>query len=531
MTAEAPTRFSWPSWPSGGGNLWRRLLVAAGLSLGLLFVLRQLASRVAASSSPLGYGTLLLGLGLAVAVFYGLWRETRIGVLIWILAALFSVTFDNPGDVGRIAFAALAAGWFISVASRTQPLRRFGLPEALMVLFLAVHVISALSPHELVATAGLPASTLTVNGIFLPLAAYVIGSQSLADAKSVRTLMWFLVVLGFYLALITIFQRFGLKNLVFPRQITDPSLGVNPERSRGPLLNSAADGIIMVFSFAAALFLGQLRGLRFRLFALLTAVLLPIGIFTTQTRAIYLGAVIVVVGGAMFARGYRRWYVLLLGGAVAFVLVNFRTFLSADRTQGGVGSAGEVESRLNDWATAIWGFKQKPAFGWGVARFPELNTVHHQAWPGVDWQLGWGYLSHNTHLAFAAEFGMVGVVLWVGILGAIVVHTVRAFRRLPRNGLISRAFVLAFWLSFAAWVINAAVIDVRLFVAINTIIFTWAGIIAGLGEMDDEVLERMNARASPRREQVGIPGDQLRPLPTRAVPDRPAWPARDPSLT
>jgi len=500
--------------PNLGGLPLRRIGVAAALALGLLLVLQQLAERLGETESPLGYGILVLGLGLGVAVFYGIWRTTRVGVLIWIVAALFSVTLGGTGSVDRLAFAALASGWFIGIATGLQPLRRFGMPEALMVLFLLVHVISAVAPHALDETTSLPATVLIVNAAFLPLAAYVIASQSLTDARSIRLFLWFLVWLGLYYAVVTIFQRFGLEQLVFPRQITDPGLGVNPERSRGPLLNSAADGVLMVMAFAAALFLGQQRGIRFRLFALFVAILLPVGIFTTQTRAIYLAAAIVVVGGGMFAAGYRRWYLLLLGTAVAVVGANFRTFLSADRTQGGVTSTSEIESRLNDWATAAWAFRNEPAFGWGIARFPEVNTVHHQAWPGIDWQLGWGYLSHNTHLAFAAEFGAVGLILWVGILASILAVTIRAYRRLPARGIVSRGFVLAFWLSYTGWILNAAVIDMRLFVAINAVVFVWAGIIAGLADMDRHALARLNREAGGQREVVGLPEDVLRTPPT-----------------
>lgn len=495
-----------------GGNLLRRIAVASGLALGLMFILRGLVSRVAQSSSPAGYGIAVLGVGLAAAIVYGLWRNTRVGVLIWIVAALLAVSFSDSGlgEADRLAFAALAAGWFIGVVTGAHPLKRFGLPETLMVLFLLVHVISAVSPHQLPATADLPAQTLIIDGVFLPLAAYVIARQSLTDLRSIRAFLWFMVGLGLYLAVIAILQRFGGQALVFPRQIVDPSLGVNPERSRGPLLNSAADGIIMVFSLAAALFLGQQRNLRRRWVALLTAVLLPIGIFATQTRAIYLGAAVVVLGGALFARGYRRWYLFLLAGAAAVIAVNFRTFLSADRTQGGVTSAGEVESRLNDWATAAWAFDRKPAFGWGIARFPEVNTVYHQAWPGVDWQLGWGYLSHNTHLAFAAELGTVGLLLWVGIILAVLARSVAAWRRLPHHGVVSRGLVLAFWLSAVTWLLNAAVIDVRLFVAINAILFTWAGIVSGLADLSREELREMNREASPPPpEPVGIPAALL----------------------
>lgn len=196
-TAAQPSRLE----ALGAGNLVRRIVVATVLTLGLLFIIRGLAQRLATSDSPAVYGVLVLGLGLAVAVFYGLWRNTRVGVIVWIVGALLSVTFAGSGlaILDRLTFVALAAGWFISIVTGSQHLRRFGTAEALMVLFLLAHIISTVSPHQLAAFSGLPPSTLIINGVFLPLAAYVIASQSLADPRSIRLFMWFLVGLGFYL--------------------------------------------------------------------------------------------------------------------------------------------------------------------------------------------------------------------------------------------------------------------------------------------------------------------------------------------
>ena len=488
-------------------GLLRPILIALSFGAGMFILLQGMGRAVAQTDSPLASGVFVIGLGLALAVFYGLYRNSSAGVLVWLGVSLFtSILADTPlAPIDRAAFAALAAGWFIAVVTGRRPLTRFRLTEALMVLFLLINIVSFLAPHQFPATSNLTATTLITNGVFLPFAIYVIASQSMADIRSIRAMLWFLVWVGFYMSVIAVFQQLNLNNLVFPQAIVDASKGINPERARGPLLNSAADGILMCFSFAAALFLASQQNIRRRRFALAVALLMPIGIFATQTRAIWLGAAIVVIGGTMFASGYRRWYLVVLGAAVAVVVVNYQKFLSADRTQGGVGSTGEIESRLNDWATALWAIAEKPAFGWGIGRFPEINTTYHKAWGSFDWQLGYGFLSHNSHLAIGAELGWLGLIVWTGVFVALVWRTSRAWSVLPRMGLASRGFVFAFYLSLITWLINGAVIDVRVFPVISGVLFMWGGIISGLADKTREEIAAMNEESLPVVEEVGIP--------------------------
>ncbi len=493
-------------------GLVRPILVALGFGLGMLVLLQGMGRAVATSDSPIASGAFVIALGLAIAVFYGLYRNSSAGLLVWLVVSLFSpILAGTPlAPIDRAAFAALAAGWFIAVVSGRRPLGRFRLTEALMVLFLVINIVSYLAPHQFPATENLTATTLITNGVFLPFAIYVIASQSMADVRSIKAMLWFLVWVGLYMAVISIFQQLNLNSLVFPQAIVDPSRGINPERARGPLLNSAADGILMCFCFAAALFLASQPDVRRRRFALVVALLMPIGIFATQTRAIWLGAAIIVLGGTMFARGYRRWYLVVLAAATSVVVVNYQKFLSADRTQGGVASGGEIESRLNDWATALWAIAQKPAFGWGIGRFPEVNTTYHKAWGSIDWQLGYGYLSHNTHLATGAELGWLGLAVWIGIFIALIFRTSRALPLLPRMGLASRGFVFAFYLSLIIWLINGAVIDVRVFPVISGVLFMWAGIISGLADKSREEIAAMNQAGIPVVEEVGIPPQLIR---------------------
>jgi O-antigen ligase len=461
----------------------KRFALGAALVVVALLMVEAVARQAGASDSPVAAGTVVLGLGLAVAVGFGIARDSSVGVLVWLVAALFSVPYAGSiPSIDRLAFLALVGGWFISVVTHRRPLRRFGLTEGLMAAYLLVNLGSMLAPHALPADTDLTPMTFILLGAFFPFALFVLARQTMGDRRAVKSFLWFLTWYGLYFTLMAIFQKIGPHALVFPQEILDPSVGINPERARGPLLNSAADGTALVIAFAAAMFLGTERGIRHRRFALLAALLMPVGIFFTQTRAVWLAAGFAVVLGAMFARGFRRWYLAVLGGAVLVIAINWQKFLSADRQQGGVASESEIDSRLNDISTSLWAIDKEPSFGWGIGRFIGVNTEHHQSWGTLDWNLGYGYIGHNTHLSIATELGFLGLGLWAAVIIAIGVVSARAWRLLPREGLLSRGLVFSFWCAGLCWLINSSVIDMRLFAFVNGLVFVWAGIVAGLGD-------------------------------------------------
>jgi len=483
-----------------------RFVAGAGIVLFLLLMLQVVARTAAGSDSPVASGTVVLGLGLAVAVAFGIARDSSVGVIVWLAIAAFTAPYAaSIPPVDRLAFLALLAGWFISVVTHRRPLRRFGLTELLMLVFVLFQVGSMVAEHVYPASTEYTPTLLLLRGALFPFTLFVLARQTMTDRRAVKSFLWALTWYGIYLTLMAIFQKIGPQALVFPREIVDPSLGINPERARGPLLNSAADGVALVMAFVAALFLASRRDLAHRRFALVAALVMPIGIFYTNTRAIWLAAGVAVVLGIMFAAGYRRWYLVILGGAAAVIAINWQRFLSADRLQGGVTSEEEINGRLNDIATSLWALHDKPIFGWGISRYPEVNTYHHQAWGNIDWKLNYNYLSHNTYLAIGAEGGYVGMGLWFAILGAVLVVAFRAYRRLPREGLLSKGLVLAFICAFLAYVINAAVIDMRLFTLISAIIFVWAGIVAGVGDRAGDGTLDVEPAPEPEPEPVEEP--------------------------
>jgi O-antigen ligase len=363
---------------------------------------------------------------------------------------------------------------------------RIGLIEGLMLVYVALMAFSAFADHQYGAGELFPPDAVMATSAVFPFALFAMARSTMSDERHIRMFLWMVIAMGFYLAMTNIFQDLGLDGLVYPQSILDPSVGVNPERARGPLLNSAADGVVLVIGFAAALYVASRGELRWRRVALAAAIPMPIGIFLTQTRAVWLAAGIAIVIGIMFARGFRLWYVAVALIGIAFIGANWQTFLSSDRASGGVTSSSEIDSRLNDIATLNAAIADKPLTGWGISRYPEVNTHRHEAWGDVKWSAGFGFIAHNTPLVIAAELGLIALGVWIAILVAIVVATGRAWRQLPRSGLASRGFILTVWLVMMIWLVNSLVIDMRVFGVINALVFTWAGIAVGLADRAED---------------------------------------------
>ena len=64
------------------------------------------------------------------------------------------------------------------------------------------------------------------------------------------------------------------------------------------------------------------------------------GIYLTHTRAAWLSGVVVLIIGALIARGYRKGFIVAICLVASVVAVNWSVFTSSDRKAGGVGEVG-----------------------------------------------------------------------------------------------------------------------------------------------------------------------------------------------
>lgn len=450
-------------------------------------VLIQLALIVTGPSS-VGTGLLLAAVGVAI-VSIGL-ASPVLAVLLFLLAAFLRLALPLsflPVDAFMLAFAGVLGSAAIGVMRRVNRLPQLGAVEAFMLLYLAWSIGSAIVPHTYPATLPIANDDIEVGrfiiaGTVIPFVLYGVGRFVFERDSALRRLLWFVLGLAAYSAAVSIMQFHGPAALVWPRFIVDdPSW---EERAVGVLDQPVANGLVLIIGFVVALHLAHRSPAQLPLRAATYAVAgaAAYGIFLTHTRVVWLAFGIVLIMGAVLARGWRPGFLAGIGAAVIGAAVNWSDLVSADRAAGGIASDSEVEDRLNSLATSIWAVQHKPIAGWGIGRFPVVNTYHHQQWsPEVDWTRGYGIASHLNEAGIAVELGLVGLALWLAVLALIARRLLAAVRALPAGTAGSSVALIAL-LSFVALLAAGATVDLRFLILPTALVWLLVGTAVGYAD-------------------------------------------------
>jgi O-antigen ligase len=500
-----PLRRGQPSGRTG----FRSPLLAAGLT-GLAVILIGLCMM-----SPSRFGLLLcLGGASAVGVILGL-RSPVLATTYLLAATFFRLAIPSgtfPVDPFLPAFGGVVLSTWLWVRLHLRHRLVFGPIEAAIALYVAWNVASMIAPHAypagpLNSTESYSLWRFVFIGTVMPLTMFVVGRIIFANEQAIRRLMWALIAAGGYSALVSIMQFDGPASLVWPRYIIN-----NPNwegRANGVFNQPVVNGLVLIVGFLVAVLIASHKSepRRLRLLAAVVAVASAYAVYLTHTRAVWLSFVLVVICGAVTAKGFRTAF-LIVGLTIAVALaVNWSTFTSSDREAGGVGSPDEVQDRLNTLATSIWAIKHEPLVGWGIGRFTAVNTYHHQRWsPETPWQRGYGISSHFDILGIFSELGIVGLVLWLTIIALVLTGVLAAFRRLPEAGMFNRPFAWTALMSLAALITTGLTVDLRFFDFPNIIVWLLAGAAIGLAPLEppDSHAQPVTRddHATPRRELV-----------------------------
>jgi O-antigen ligase len=432
---------------------------------------------VGAAAAALGLCALISPV-FAVAVFL---------VTLFCRLPIKSVAAGLPIEAFWPVFGALVCAVVLWTTRTPDRLRGIGAVEWAMAAYLMWNYYSMLAPHQYPAGSALTAEPFAVHrfifvGTLIPFALYAIGRCVSDRATAVRALLWTVLVLASYSAVVSIMPFAGLADQVWPRYIVTEVRPSWVGRAVGIFNQPVANGMVLVLGIAIAMVLANRRGdpAWQRCLAMAVATASGIGLYLTHTRAVWLAGVVVLVMGAILAKGQRRAFVVVLLLVGLLVVVNWSSFTSADRTAGGVGSDVEVQSRLNDMQTALWAFTQKPIDGWGIGRFQSVNSYHHQQWSAdVPWAAGWGEASHENELAILAELGVIGLGAWVCALALITRRLWSAYRTLPDEQLCGRPIVVIAMMAIAVLLCAGFTVDLRYFDFPTAVIFLLAGVAVG----------------------------------------------------
>ena len=392
-----------------------------------------------------------------------------------LILSIFSGEWGNMGipiPLDRVAVACgIATALIRSLGSGERP--RVRLIHWLMLLLLLDAIVSAAWTGTL--TEHAPLFALVDRLGLVPFALFLLAPVSFRTEDQRRILAWGLILVGAYLSLISLFEAVhSLHSLVVPKYILNPALGNTAERSRGPFLESGANGLAMFDCMVAgAIILARWRdSTRIRLFVLAMMVMCAVGIVLTLTRQVWVGAAVGAAAAMLSNRRLRGWLPFVAVGAaiVVFAALAFVPGLRANANQR-ANDQGSVYQRLSSDGAALRMFETRPALGFGWGGFAADATPYYRL--AATYPVMAIAIAHNMALSNAAELGLIGVGLWVAIM--VMGLVAPALGRAPPDVEPWRLALIAVAI---AWFVqsNLSPLD---YAFDNYIVWLWAGIVVG----------------------------------------------------
>lgn len=457
---------------------------------------------------PSRVGVVLVGVAVAALV-----ALVALGDPLLAFVLVFAASFGRLAQKQIISTELLTPALILLVLAYALAIKRgdkqapkFGAIEWLMATYLAWNLLSWMLGHDLppidpVTGADQDVWRWIFTGTIVPFAAYILAKGVVDDERGVRWILWSTVAFSAYSAWVSILQFHGPTSLIWPRYIiTAPAWD---GRANGVFNQPVVNGLILDMGFLACLFLatrpGVSRWMKVGLYGLALAT--AYSVYLTHTRVSMLALVIAIGMGIVFAQGWRRPFVVSLVLGIAGVAANASTFFSSDRASGGVGSSYEVFDRLNIMATSWQAIQEHPIMGIGIARFLAYNTWYHVQWSqDVEWNRGYNLISHENEIGIAAELGIPGALMWIGVVVGVLYLMWRALRELPANEFLGHPLALLGSIAMITLVINGLTVDLRQLDFATFVPFLYAGMVA-------VQLERHRARGV--RPRPGVPGSGL----------------------
>jgi len=394
-------------------------------------------------------------------------------LLLWMAVSPFTQgRFVNLGrnvpdlSVDRVLLILAVLLVFIQWAGRTRTLRRMPRETFLLVAFLAWALVSVLfwRPSQLIVQLG-----ILFQQFFLPICAYYLVVQVVRSERQVRELL-----------------TVSLSALIV-LSLPTPLEEVTGVTVLGRAAKSVA-GVVRVQSFTRAAWeLGPVAGILLALsthclsrhdepmrkrVGIIAVLLGSVAIFLTFLRASWLSAIAVFLITGVFNQRLRRWLCLVLVVAGLAVWASWPVIVRTEVWSGRVADPTNVVARQAILRQQLEMFLRQPVLGQGVvAEARYYHTIGEAS-----------SISHNMYMSVLLDFGLLGL-LYFAAIAVILWRSVRLYRWLPHGAFVGRELVVALWAAVAAFAINAATIETRLFASMNTLFWLTLALLTVVGEL------------------------------------------------
>lgn len=432
---------------------WALTAASAWVNLAIILILVSFAcvTILVAQAGP----ALTLSLGLALTIVSGHWTDLGL-----------------PIPIDRLVLAIGLGGVLLRPDMRDEVLLRLREPVSVLLGAVALWAIaSSLRAGTLTSTDG-NFALLDSLGL-IPFALYVTAPIVFRTPHDRNILLGSLVAVGAYLGVTALLETFSLKELIFPRYITDDSVGIHVDRARGPFAEAAANGLALYGCGVASMIAAhQWRGQKRALLALIVVGLCALGALFTLTRAVWLASLVATLLTLLMFKPLRRYFLPAAGTAALLAVASLVVVPGlASEAQERQSDLRPVWDRLNTDAAALRMVQAQPLLGFGWHTFSEASIPYMRQ--ADDYPLtGAGLDVHNVFLARLAELGLVGGALWLAALCLAVAGS--AIRAGPPTMLPWRIGLVAIAIN---WLIVANFVPLT-FAFPNALLWMWAGLVS-----------------------------------------------------
>lgn len=328
-------------------------------------------------------------------------------------------------------------------------------------VFLLIHLVSGIASVD-AGTAFDTVVTFVLEGLGL----YFLVTNVVRTREAIIAIVWILVAIGACLGALSFYQdSTGTYDNVYlgfaqPSEATvsvdETGLGTTAQfRLAGNIGEKNRYAQIMLMLVPLGLFMAIAQKSRVqRLLALGAAGLTSMGVALTFSRGAAVGFVLLF--GIMFLMGYLKWKHMLavvLGAAIVLAAVpvyaeRLGELVAVSETVGNTGidqADGAIQSRVTEGLAALLAWADHPILGVGPGEFPLYYRQYAEV-VGIRVKAA-DRESHNLYLGMAAELGLIGITVFLIIIGLTLRDLTRARKavraRDPMMADMATGFLLA----------------------------------------------------------------------------------------
>jgi len=422
-----------------------------------------------------GYWVIVLAAVAAVPMIVLLSAHPFSGVMIWLLVMPFVSVLPNS-DMGywviyRIMPPLLL---FLAIISRIfnvreHPAVRFGPPE------LTLGILILVVPGTILFAQANPGLALIRFGdrMVLPFIMYLTIRLAAPREKELSQLKWVALLIAISQSII------GMLSWIAPQVLPQLWHYLQGERTTGSLRDPDLYAAVLVFSATILVHTAvNVKSRIIRYFFFLAAGSCAIFAILSLERAAWLGGIFVVLGLVFLYPKIMIRLIIISTIFMAFVGVEILATNSTTSLLSRFSESDPVYDRFVIFDAMAQMVELKPVFGWG---YETLDQNIQQFYRRVgEASLSRIVTSHNTYMTILTELGLVGFIFYLFPVAWWLVLSLRVWRRMPKNGLWSRALLAVFWLALLFQFIVSNFFDMRWFEIGLTLWWMTLGFIANM---------------------------------------------------